>query len=216
MKIAAQIIKTANSQWEVSVLIAQKRWEHHILRSSLNFKQKKESSSVFCAKSELVLDEWNSPKCFGKLYLFAGYLQGKLVNLCLEMTDFQCKYGSCQFQLMPFWFMNTPAMFQRMTQKLFENIKFVKIYKDNVDVFISPESISEYIDRLTFVIERIAKTNLKVKLSKCVFERSEQKFPWYIVSKNGTVTDPERMRCVIKVTDQDFKKALMIFYVLLF
>lgn len=47
---------------------------------------------------------------------------------------------------MPFGFMNTPAMFQRMAGTLFSDVSFVKFYIE--DVFICPRKVGKHIDYL--------------------------------------------------------------------
>ena len=56
---------------------------------------------------------------------------------CKEKTTFICRYGTYQFEVMPFGLMNAPFTFQRMMDQVFQNLGFVRVYLDDVVVYSS-------------------------------------------------------------------------------
>ncbi|KAJ8285333.1 hypothetical protein GJAV_G00025640 [Gymnothorax javanicus] len=68
------------------------------------------------------------------------------------------------------------------------------LYLDDVVVFSS--TFEQHLQRLDLVLSRFEQFNLKVKLSKCSFFRSEVSFLGHVISAQGVATDPEKIRAV--------------------
>ena len=84
-----------------------------------------------------------------------------------KQTTFVCRYGTFQFEVMPFGLMNAPSTFQRMIDGAFKDLPFIRVYLDDVVVF--SESLDVHVDHLLQVFELIARSGLKLKLAKCSF-----------------------------------------------
>lgn len=52
-----------------------------------------------------------------------------------EKTTFVCRFGTYQFELMPFGLMNSPSTFQRLIDEVFKKFPFFRAYLDDVVVF---------------------------------------------------------------------------------
>ncbi len=62
------------------------------------------------------------------------------------MTTFVCKYGTHQFEVMPFGFVNVAATFPRMMDRPFQGMDFVRVYLD--DIVVHSKSIEEHLMHL--------------------------------------------------------------------
>ena len=122
--------------------------------------------------------------------ILAGPNGGK----CKEMTTFVCRFGTFQFEVIPFGLMNAPSTFQRMMDQLFQGLRFVKIYLDDV-VFFS-KSVQEHISHLREVLEMIATIGLKVKISECSLAQSQNRLLGHIISSEGVPVDPEKISII--------------------
>jgi len=68
------------------------------------------------------------------------------------------------------------------------------VYLDDIVVFAT--SAEEHLQRLEVVFQRLLEAGLKIKSGKCSFFRRSVSFLGHIVSKNGTETNPEKIRTV--------------------
>ena len=57
-----------------------------------------------------------------------------------------CRYGTFQFEVMPFGLMNAPSTFQRMMDGVLKDLPFVRVYLHDLVVF--SESLDVHLDHL--------------------------------------------------------------------
>ena len=85
-------------------------------------------------KMEKIFDDLEGSKVFTTLDLFSGYWKVRMASWCKEQTTFVCRYGTFQFEVMPFGHMSSPSTFQRMLDGVFRDLPFVRVYLDDVVV----------------------------------------------------------------------------------
>ena len=78
------------------------------------------------------------------------------------------------FKRMPFGACNAPQTFQKLMQKVLEDLSFVCIYLD--DVLIFSEDQKEHAEHLRKVLTRIRQAGLTLNSEKCVFGVEEVEF----------------------------------------
>lgn len=79
--------------------------------------------------------------------------------------------------------------------EILRGLDFVLVMID--DILIFSGSDSEHIEHLKVVFDRIQKSNLKLKPAKCHLFRSSIKFLGFVVSKDGILPDPEKIKTII-------------------
>lgn len=79
---------------------------------------------------------------------------------CKEMTTFPCRYGTFQFEFMPFGLMNAPSAFPRMIDRLFCDLPFVRVYLDDAVIFW--KQTREHMHLLLHVFEMIMTHGLEL------------------------------------------------------
>ena len=87
------------------------------------------------------------------------------------MIAFRIKYGLFEYLVMPFRLINTPAILQRVVNKVlydYLNI-FIIVYIDNILIF--SEKRKEYDQYIYKVLQKFREYNLKVKEEKLEFFR---------------------------------------------
>lgn len=194
----AGIIVPVTSEWSSPVIIV----------------SKKDGTPRFCVDYRVLNklmkgDRWPLPKIqeifddllgscfFTSLDLFSGYWQIRLSKGCRDKTTFVCRFGTFRFEVMPFGLMNAPATFQRLMDRILEELPFVRVYMD--DVIIFSKTLEEHLDHVRLVLERIAKHKLKIKVSKCSFAQDEVSLLGHIVGKDGVRTDPKKLEAIQKL-----------------
>ncbi|KAL0147456.1 hypothetical protein M9458_057241 [Cirrhinus mrigala] len=96
-----------------------------------------------------------------------------------------------------------PATFMRKMLTIFRDQNFISLlcYLDNVLVFAPTEELA--LEHLEMVFKRLKTHNLKLAPKKCHDLRSIVKFLGHIISADGIATDPEKVKAITSVTEDD-------------
>jgi hypothetical protein len=98
---------------------------------------------------------------------------------------------------MSFGLMNAPAHFMYLMNSVFmlELDKFVIVFID--DILIYSRSMEEYGEHLQIVLQRILEHQLYAKFNKCEFWIKEVLFLGHVVSPEGIVVHPSKVKEVL-------------------
>ena len=193
--LEAGIIKPYVSAWSFPVVIFQKKDgkpRFCVDYRTLNHKMKPDRWPI--PKIEEIFDDLKGNTHFTTLDLFSGYWQVRLREECKEKTTFVCRYGTYQFEVMPFGLMNAPSTFQRMMDQVFRHLNFVRVYLDDVVIF--SESLEKHLEHLRVAFATIAEAGLKIKVSKCAFAHSSVRLLGHIVTKDGLEVDSDKTAAI--------------------
>jgi hypothetical protein len=127
---------------------------------------------------------------FSKLDLASGYWQIPVEKGSRAYLAFESTRRQYQFKVMPFGISNAPAIFQRMINRLVEDIEGVSAYID--DIVIYSVDMKSHVKVLRKVFERLKKYGLKVNQKKCELGMGSMEVFGFTV-KSGTIT-PSRSR----------------------
>ena len=143
------------------------------------------------------LDSLNGAVIFTSLDLKSGYWQVELDKESVLYTAFTFEpLGFYECLHMPFGLTNAPATFQRLMENCFANLhlNWCIIYLD--DIIVYSKTLEEHLERLGAVFKKISKVGLKLKPNKCEFFKLKITYLGYIVSNEGIVTDPKKMKAI--------------------
>ena len=73
-----------------------------------------------------IIDDMRRSAVFTTTDIFERYWQIKMNEACKEKAAFICRYGTFQFEVMPFGQMSSEATFQRMMDRILLNIDNVR------------------------------------------------------------------------------------------
>lgn len=90
--------------------------------------------------------------------------------------------------------MNAPSTFQRMMNDFLGNLRFVKVYLDDLVTFSS--SMEENLEHIREVVGVIAGHGLKIKVSKCEFTQKQVSLLGHVVDKNGVSADSKKIEVI--------------------
>jgi hypothetical protein len=96
----------------------------------------------------------------------------------------------------PFGLTNAPVVFIFLMNGIFRNYldKFVIVFLD--DILIYSKSKEEHEHHLRLVLQVLREHQLYAKLSKCSFYQDKIHYLGHIISKQGIVVDPEKIKAI--------------------
>ena len=169
-----EVIQPSNSPWASPIVLVRKK--DGTLRFCVDYRglnSVTKSDKFPLPRIDDLLDQLGRSRYFTTLDLAAGYWQIRVDEESREKTAFVTHEGLFEFRVMPFGLMNAPSVFQRLMQKVLNDLnptdgkRFVSVYID--DVLIFSETLEDHLEHLRLVFGRLGSACLKLKPSKCHF-----------------------------------------------
>ena len=145
-----------------------------------------------------LLDRAQGAQFYSLLDLQSGYWQVRMAKKDLDKTAFITHQGLFQFKVMPFKLTNAPPTFQRLMNTVLRDFlrKCVAVFVDDVCVY--SKTWEQHLLDLQAVFEALQNAGLRLNLKKCHFCRPEVAFLGFIVSAEGTKSDPAKVQDMIQ------------------
>ncbi|KAA0039585.1 uncharacterized protein E5676_scaffold775G00410 [Cucumis melo var. makuwa] len=115
------------------------------------------------------------------------------------MTTFKTPKGIYCYKLMPFGLKNAGTTYQRVMQKVFDDMlhKYVECYVD--DLVVKSKRRQDHLKDLKVVFNRLRKYQLRMNPLKCAFGVTSEKFLGFIVRHRGIEIDQSRIDVIQKM-----------------
>ena len=177
-----KLIRESSSPWTSPVVLVNKKNEKKrfcVDYRKLNSVTKKDQYPLF--QIDEMLDSLAGATYFSTLDLMSGYWQVMVHPDDREKTAFITRFGTYEFNVMPFGLCNASATFQRLMNRIYSGItyKYVVVYLDNINVF--SRIFDNYIKHLHEVFTRIRNARLKLNIKKCNFWQKKLPFLGHII-----------------------------------
>ena len=208
--LAAGIITPVESSWTSPIVIVTKKDGNPrfcVDFRKLNAVMKRDRWPM--PRVDEIFDEIKGSTVFTTIDLFQGYWQIKMDESCKEKTTFVCRYGTYQFEVMPFGLMNAGATFQRMMDQMLVNVSNVKCYID--DVVIHSATKEEHVGHLEKVLKLLRDKGLRLRLKKCHFMQPRVELLGHYVDKDGVHTDDVKVERIKNALPPRTRKELRSF-----
>ena len=191
------IVRPSNSPYASPIVVVQKKTGEIRLcvdYRELNARTRRDAYPL--PRIDESLDALSGARWFSTLDLASGYNQVPMAEHDKDKTAFCTPFGLFEFNRMPFGLCNAPGTFQRLMERIFgdQSLQSLLLYLDDIVIFST--TFSQHLQRLDMVLGRLRQHQLKLKLSKCCFFRTEVPYLGHIVSAAGVATDPEKVRAV--------------------
>ena len=191
------IIQPSMSPWSSPVVLVRKK--DNSIRFCVDYRKLNEvtkKDSYPLPRIDDTLDTLGGTAFFSTLDLKSGYWQVELDEESREKTAFVTHAGLYEFLVLPFGLTNAPSTFERLMEIVLRGLtwKICLIYIDDIIVF--SKTFEEHLQHLELVFQRLREANIKLKPSKCHFGKSEVRFLGHVVSKDGGLPDPEKIKVV--------------------
>ncbi|PIK33227.1 hypothetical protein BSL78_29961 [Apostichopus japonicus] len=140
-----------------------------------------------------------NPKYFTCLDLQSGFHQILLDPNSRPYTAFRCHLGLFQYKRLPMGLKNSPVTFQRVMETVLRGLtwKSCLVYMD--DIIIFSNNFADHISHIRGVFQRLRCANLKLRLDKCQFAKAEIRYLGHVVSSQGILPDPDKLKAANKI-----------------
>jgi hypothetical protein len=147
---------------------------------------------------DILFDQLAGAQVFSKIDLCSDYHQIKIRAEDIPKMTFTTRYGLYEYLVMLFGLMNGPAYFMYLMNSAFmlELDQFVVVFID--DILVYSKSMLEHEEHLRIVLQRIWEHQLYAKFSKYEFWIKEVPFLGHVVSPEGIVVDPGKVKEVLE------------------
>lgn len=203
--IERNIIEPCSSNYSSPVVLVRKK--DGSIRFCIDYREvnkRIKADSYPLPSIDVSLQRLVGKKLFSTLDLLSGFWQIKLSDETKHITAFGTSEGLYQFLVLPFGLMTSPAVFQRMTDKVIQYAKDTwNVEDDELNVYVDDILIATHsLERHLFVLEALMmslkKYNLKVKLEKCDFLKPEVTYLGHKLDADGLKVDNEKIRKMVE------------------
>ena len=194
--LAAEVIQEPSSPWASPVVLVRKK--DQTLQFCVDYRQLNSITrkDVFpLPQIDDLLDQLHGKQIFTTLDAKSGYWQIKMEEHSKQKTAFVTFEGLYEFNVMPHGLCNGPATFQRLLQRILAGTSsFCNVYVD--DILIFSNSVSEHVEHLKQVFDRLRRAGLMLHPQKCTLAKREVNYLGHVVSKEGIMPDPGKIKSV--------------------
>ncbi len=130
-----------------------------------------------------MFEELQGAKVFSAFDAIWGFWQLPLVEEDIPKTAMVTPHGSFEWKALPMGLTNAPSVFMQTMADICRDLKFVKVFIDDLLVFSN--TIEEHAEHLRVLMERLAKHKIQLKESKAKWFQKSVKFLGHVVSSDG-------------------------------
>ncbi|GJU84003.1 putative reverse transcriptase domain-containing protein [Tanacetum coccineum] len=143
-----------------------------------------------------LFDQLQGSSVYSKIDLRSSYHQLRVRDEDIPKTAFRTRYGHYEFQVMPFWLTNAPAVFMDLINRVCRPYldKFVIVFID--DILIYSKTKEEHDAHLRLILELLKKKELYAKFLKCDFWLSKVQFLGHVIDSEGIHVDPAKIESI--------------------
>ena len=128
--------------------------------------------------------------------MLKGYWQVPLTQRAREISAFVTPSGLYQYKVMPFGMKNAPATFQRMVNKLVQDIDGCEGYIDDVVIF--SDNWSDHICQIKCFFQIMREAKLTINLMKSEFGKATVKYLGHIVGQGQVRPLDAKIQTIVK------------------
>ncbi|UYV64168.1 hypothetical protein LAZ67_2006908 [Cordylochernes scorpioides] len=197
-----KLIRTSDSPWAFPVVMVPKKDGNK--RMCIDYRRHNEitlDDRQPLPHIQDMFDRLHGSRFFSTLDVAWGYWQIEMDPQSIQKTAFVTNDGHYEFLVMPFGLKNAASTFQRIIQHILGELLWKGTCSFQDDILVYTKTWQEHIELLSKVFDKLRQYNMKLKLSKCIFGRTEVKYLGHIISHNQLKPDPGKVKSI-----QDFPR----------
>uniref|UniRef100_A0A1A8A9I8 ribonuclease H n=1 Tax=Nothobranchius furzeri TaxID=105023 RepID=A0A1A8A9I8_NOTFU len=140
-------------------------------------------------------DHLASAKVFCKVDLVRRYHQVPVHPLDITKTVKITPFGLFQFLRMPFGLKEAAQTFKFLIDSVLRGLPFLFVYLD--DILVASSSVPKHLEHLSLLFNRLSEHGLVMNPSNSQFGLSSTEFLGHLVSPQGVVPLPAKVRAVV-------------------
>ncbi|XP_015950200.1 uncharacterized protein LOC107475065 [Arachis duranensis] len=117
-----------------------------------------------------------------------------------EKTAFITPEGTYCYMVMPFGLKNVGATYQRLVNKMFQDLSGSKLEVYIDDMLAKTESGEQLVSNLNLIMSTLRKHQMRLNPTKCAFGMEAGKFLGFMITQRGVEANPEKCRAVLEMT----------------
>ncbi|UYV77850.1 hypothetical protein LAZ67_15002575, partial [Cordylochernes scorpioides] len=197
-----KLIRTSDSPWAFPVVMVPKKDGNK--RMCIDYRRLNEitlDDRQPLPHIQDMFDRLHGSRFFSTLDVAWRYWQIEMDPQSIQKTAFVTNDGHYEFLVMPFGLKNAASTFQRIIQHILGELLWKGTCSFQDDILVYTKTWQEHIELLSKVFDKLRQYNMKLKLSKCIFGRTEVKYLGHIISHNQLKPDPGKVKSI-----QDFPR----------
>lgn len=196
------IIRKSNSRYASPIVIVAKKLDNsgqQKFRLCVDYRKLNEitiDDKYPIPNIDSILDKLGRAQYFTSLDLAKGYHQIKVHPHDIAKTAFVTPNGLYEYVRMPFGLKNAPATFQRLMNEILREFinKICVVYLD--DILIFSTSLTEHIQSVKLIFNKLSEHNLKIQFDKCSFMKKNTEFLGHVLTDQGMKPNPNKILCI--------------------
>ena len=190
------IIEPSHSEWSAPIVVVRKK--DNKIRLCVDYRRLNATTPMDAypmPRMDELIDKLGKAKYITTLDLASGYWQVPMSKEDRPKTAFSTPKGLYQFKVMPFGLNGAQATFQRMMDGIIRGIEeFTAVYLD--DIIIFSETWEQHRVHIREVMQRLRKSKLTAKPSKCQFGMTECTYLGHVVGNGKVKVDQLKVHAV--------------------
>ncbi|KAL0291142.1 UNVERIFIED_CONTAM: Transposon Tf2-12 polyprotein [Sesamum calycinum] len=192
-------VRPSTSPWGAPVLFVKKK--DGSMRLCVDYRQLNRvtvKNKYPLPRIDDLLDQLKGATTFSKIDLRSGYWQLRIAENDILKTAFRTRYGHYEFLVMPFGLTNAPAAFMALMNRTFQEYldQFIIVFID--DILVYSKNREEHEQHLRIVLQILKEKELYAKLSKCEFWVNQVVFLGHVISGDGVMPDPSKVKAIME------------------
>ena len=148
----------------------------------------------------------SSNKIFSSIDIRSGFFHLLLREQDQQYTGFVLPFGAYYFKKMPMGICSAPEAFQHFMHSILGHLDFILIYMD--DILVISDNSEQHYQHLEIIFTILLKNNVFLKRSKCHFFQKEIKYLGFILTSNGLLLNPEKVKAIVELDVPTSKRKL--------
>jgi hypothetical protein len=193
------LIRPSVSPWGAPIIFIRKKdgsWRLCIDYHQLNKETIK--NQYLLSRIDDLFDQMKGAMVFSKIDLRSGYHQLWIKEDDIPKTSFKMRFGHYEFIVLPFGLTNAPGVFMSLMNGVFHEYldKFIQVFIDNILIY--SRMMEEHDEHLRLVLQCLRENKLYGKLSKCSFYQSKIHYLGHVISGEGIIMDPTKVKAIME------------------
>lgn len=157
------------------------------------------------------IEKLGGQKFFTSLDLSQSFYQIPVAQESIHKTGFVTPEGHYEFQRMPFGLSNSPAVFQRLMDKIFSSLRYDRVLPYIDDVLLPTKTEVEGLKLLKITLDIIRDAGLTLNLEKCFFLQTQIDYLGYEITEEGIRPGSKKIEAVAKYEQPNNQHELRMF-----